>query len=125
MLCNNSGKKHAFKKTSWGTKKHAVNKKQKGIKKVWVAWFLKILPISLVNFDAFQKTPAEYKQLFRFTVFQGEMEKRLSLKQNYLNLLTKDFTSWIKSHRKLFLYHQVLMSQPKLFNINQKNDFSH
>ena len=58
-----------------------------------MAWFLKILPISLVNFDAFQKTPAEYKQLFRFTVFQGEMEKRLSLKQNYLNLLTKDFTS--------------------------------
>ena len=91
MLCNNSGKKHAFKKTSWGTKKHAVNKKQKGIKKVWVAWFLKILPISLVNFDAFQKTPAEYKQVFRFTVFQGEMEKKAVIKTKFSQFIDKRF----------------------------------
>ena len=45
----------------------------------------------LVNFDTFKKPLAEYKEVCRFTVFQEELIKKLSLKQNYLNLTTKDF----------------------------------
>ena len=45
----------------------------------------------LDNFDTFKKPLAEYKEECRFTVFQEELIKKLSLKQNYLNLTTKDF----------------------------------
>ena len=31
---------------------------------------------SLVNFDTFQKPLAEYKEVSRFTLFQGEMKKK-------------------------------------------------
>ena len=31
---------------------------------------------SLINFDSFQKPPVEYKEVSRFTVFQGEMVKK-------------------------------------------------
>ena len=29
----------------------------------------------------------------------------------------------LKNNPKLYLYHQIIMSSPKIFNINQKNDF--
>ena len=29
----------------------------------------------------------------------------------------------LKNHARLWLYHQILMSVPKIFNINQKSDF--
>ena len=30
----------------------------------------------------------------------------------------------LKNHSRLYLYHQILMSVPKIFNISQKNDFT-
>ena len=40
----------------------------------------------LVNFDKFQKPPAEYKEVSRFTVFQGEMmEKTVHKRPNSHN----------------------------------------
>ena len=30
----------------------------------------------------------------------------------------------LKNTPRLYLYHQILMSSPKIFNINQKNDFT-
>ena len=30
----------------------------------------------------------------------------------------------LKEHPRLYLYHQILMSTPKIFNISQKNDFT-
>ena len=29
----------------------------------------------------------------------------------------------LKNHEGLYLYHQILISVPKIFNINQKSDF--
>ena len=29
----------------------------------------------------------------------------------------------LKNNPKLYLYHQIIMSSPKIFNKNQKNDF--
>ena len=29
----------------------------------------------------------------------------------------------LKNNPRLYLYHQIIMSSPKIFNINQKNDF--
>ena len=29
----------------------------------------------------------------------------------------------LKNTPRLYLYHQILMPSPKIFNINQKNDF--
>ena len=40
---------------------------------------------SLVNFDTFEKPPAEYKEVSRISMFQGEMVKKQLLKQNSLN----------------------------------------
>ena len=31
----------------------------------------------------------------------------------------------LKNNPRLSFYHQILMSQPKIFNINQKNYFKH
>ena len=30
----------------------------------------------------------------------------------------------LKNHRRLYLYHQILMSVPKFFNMSQKGDFN-
>ena len=29
----------------------------------------------------------------------------------------------LKNHTRLYLYHQISMSVPKMFNVSQKNDF--
>ena len=31
----------------------------------------------------------------------------------------------LKNTPRLYLYHEILMAQPKIFHINQKNDFKH
>ena len=45
----------------------------------------------LVNFDIFQKPPAEYKEVSRFTVFQGEMVKETVQKTKFSQLNDKRF----------------------------------
>ena len=60
--------------------------------------------------------------------------KQISHKIYFLNLTIKDVTWYrqyllhlekkaLKTHHRLYLYHQILMSVPKNFNISQKNDF--
>ena len=122
----------------------------------------------LVNFDIFQKPPAEYKEVSRFTVFQGEMVKETVQKTKFSQLNDKrfyfpdgivslpyghqnlkeidDFKKekgqkiekyfWeekekllsmekkaLKNTPRLYLYHQILMSRPKIFDIKQKDNF--
>ena len=31
----------------------------------------------------------------------------------------------LKNTPRLYFYHEILMAQPKIFDINQKNDFEH
>ena len=40
-------------------------------------------------------------------------------------LLLKMEKNALKNHPRPYLYHQILMSRPKIFNINHKNDFKH
>ena len=62
-------------------KKSAINKKLKGIKKgssgMGSENFSNRIK-SLVNFDTFEKPPAEYKEVLRISMFQGEMVKKNS-----------------------------------------------
>ena len=46
---------------------------------------------SLVNFDTFQKPPAEYKEVSRFTICQGEMVKKTVTKTKFSQLNDKRF----------------------------------
>ena len=46
---------------------------------------------SLVNFDTFQKHPAEYKEVSHFTVFQGEVVKETVQKTKFSQLNGKRF----------------------------------
>ena len=46
---------------------------------------------SLVNFDTFQKPPAEYKEVSCFTVFQGEMVKKAVQKTKFSQMNDKRF----------------------------------
>ena len=46
---------------------------------------------SLVNFDTFEKPPAEYKEISRFTVKQGEMVKTNVTKTKFSKLNEKRF----------------------------------
>ena len=39
---------------------------------------------SLVNFETFQKPPAEYKQMTRLTVDKGEMVKKTVMKTKFM-----------------------------------------
>ena len=40
---------------------------------------------SLVNFDIFEKPPAEYKEVARFTIKKGDMFKTVVTKTNFNN----------------------------------------
>ena len=154
-------------------KNQRTNKKHKGIKKgshgmEFENFAVKIK--SLVNFDTFQRPPAEYKEISRFTVFQGEMMKKTAQKTKFSQLNDKRFyfpngiaslpyghqnlkeiddfkkEKWqkiekyfwkekeqllntekraLKNTLKLYFYHQILMSQPKIFDLRQENDFEH
>ena len=46
---------------------------------------------SLVNFDTFQKPPAEYKEVSHSTVFQGEMVRKTVQKTKFSQLNDKRF----------------------------------
>ena len=123
---------------------------------------------SLLNLDTFQKPPATYKEVSRFTDFQGEMVKKTVQKTEFSQLNDKGFYFhdgimslpyghqnlkeiddfkkekgqkiekyfWeekekllsmekkaLKNTLRLYLYHQILMSQPKIFDIKQKGNF--
>ena len=121
-----------------------------------------------MNFDTFEKSPANKKEVSRLSVIQGEMVKKTVIKNKFSQLNDKrfyfpdgivslpfghknlkeidDFKKqkgqkiekyfWeekealfnmeikvLKNPPRLYLYHQILTSPPKIFNINQKNDF--
>ena len=46
---------------------------------------------SLVNFDTFIKPPPKYKEVWRFTVFQGEMVKKTVVQTKFSQLNDKRF----------------------------------
>ena len=75
-------------------KDYNSNKKHKGIKKgshgmEFEKYVNRIK--SLVNFDTFEKPPAEFKEVFRFTVRQGEMVKTTVQKTKFSQLNDKRF----------------------------------
>ena len=39
--------------------------------------------------------------------------------------IIKNGKNTLKNHPRPYLYHQILMSRPKIININPKNDFKH
>ena len=62
------------------------------------------------------------KEMDEFKQEKGQkIEKYFwEVKENLFNLENKA----LKEHPRLYLYHQILMSTPKIFNISQKNDFT-
>ena len=124
---------------------------------------------SLVNFNTFEKPPADTKQMSRLSVAGGEIVKTSVVNNKFSQLNDKRFYFpdgvvslqfyhpvlskidefkqskgqkietyfWeekehlfhfkkeaLKNHPRLYLYHQSLMSAQKIFNINQKDDFT-
>ena len=71
-----------------------INKKHKGIKKgstgLGFENFSQRIK-SLVNFHTFEKTPANLKEVSRFTVAAGEMEKETIVKSKFLQINDKRF----------------------------------
>ena len=69
-------------------KNFVLHKKHKGIKKgssgMGFDNFSQRIKL-LVNFDTFEKTPCEYKQVSRLTVVQGKWSRKQLLKLNFLN----------------------------------------
>ena len=47
--------------------------------------------VSLMNFDTFEKPPADYKEVSRLTAFQGKMEKKTVTKTKFLQFNDKRF----------------------------------
>ena len=45
----------------------------------------------MVNFEMFEKPPAEYKEVSRLSVFQGEMIKKTVVKTKFSQLNSKRF----------------------------------
>ena len=73
---------------------YSTNKKHKGIKKgsrgmEFSNYSNRIK--SLFNFDTFEKTPAEYKEVARFTVKKGDMVKTVVTKTKFSQLNDKRF----------------------------------
>ena len=145
----------------------ALNKKHKGIKKRLSGMGFENFSgrvKSLVNFEMFEKPPAEYKEVLRLSVVQGKMIKKTvvktknnkrfyfpdgsislpfghrNLKQIYnfkkekvqkiekyfweeKEVLFKMGKEALKNNPRFYLYHQIILSSLKIFNINQKNDF--
>ena len=120
-----------------------------------------------MNFDTFEKTTADFKEVSRLTVVAGEMEKtvikskfsQINDKRFYFpdSILSLPFYNpnlknlnefkekmgqriekyfWnekeklleiekkaLKNNPRLYLYHQILTTTPKFFNISQKDNF--
>ena len=96
------------KKTVVKTKLSQFNKKRFSLPDGVVA-----LPISCINvkeIDGFKKEKGQKieKYFWKWKEVLLDMEKQA-----------------LKNNPRLYYYHQILMSQPKIFNINQKNDFKH
>ena len=75
-------------------KNQKINKKYKGIKKGSYGIEFKNFANrikSLLNFGTFQKPVVEYKEVSRFTVFQGEMMKKTVQKTKFSQLNDKQF----------------------------------
>ena len=70
---------------------------------------------SLVNFDTFEKPPAEYKKIFRFTVKQGEMVKTNVIKTKFSQLNDKRFY-FPDGEPKKILWWRPVQSDNHLFN---------
>ena len=71
-----------------------VNKKHKGIKKGSLGMNFENYAsriTSLTNFDTFGKPPADYKEVSRLTVFQGEMQKKTRIKTKFFHFNDKRF----------------------------------
>ena len=72
----------------------ALNKKHKGMKKVSSGMgfesFVGRIKL-LVNFETFAKTLAEYKEVSRFSIVQGEMTKKTVVKNEFSQLNNKRF----------------------------------
>ena len=148
-----------------------INKKHKGIKKgsseLGFENFSQIIK-SLNNFDTFEKPPADFKEVSRFTVRAAEMRKETVVKSKLSQVNDKRFyfldgilslpfhhpnlkelnefkekkgqkiekyfwnekeklleieKETLKNNPRLYLYHQILTTSPKIFNINQKDNF--
>ena len=71
-----------------------LNKKHKGIKKgstgLGFENFAERIK-SLINFDTFEKPPADKKEVSRFSVIQGEMIKKTVVKNKFSHLNDKRF----------------------------------
>ena len=71
-----------------------INKKHKGIKKGSTGLGFENISKrikSLVNFDTFEKTPAHFKEVSRFTVVAGKMEKKTAIKSKFSEINDKRF----------------------------------
>ena len=71
------------------------------------------LPFSQINLKEIDDFKKEKSQKIEKYFWEG--------KEVLLNMEKKA----LKNNPRLYFYHQILMSQPKIFNINQKNDFEH
>ena len=61
-------------------------------------------------------------------IVEFKLKKKVQKIEKYLweekeHLLRLENTA-LKNHARLYLYHQILMSVPKIFNINKKSDFN-
>ena len=71
-----------------------INKKHKGINKGSTGLGFENISQrikSLVNFDTFEKPPAHFKEVSRFTVVTGEMEKKTVIKSKFSEINDKRF----------------------------------
>ena len=71
-----------------------LNKKHKGIKKGSTGLGFENIAErikSLVNFDTLEKPPADKKEVSRFSVVQGEMVKKIVIKNKFPQLNDKRF----------------------------------
>ena len=75
-------------------KNFKLNKKHKGIKKgstgLGFENFAERIK-SLINFDAFEKPPADKKEVSRFSTIQGKMTKKTVIKNKFSQLNNKRF----------------------------------
>ena len=92
-----------------------INKKHKGIKKGLPGMnfenFTKRIN-SLTNFDTFKKPRADYKEVSRLTVLDGEMQKKTVTKAKFLQFNDKQF--YADGITSLPLCHQDLKELSEL-----------
>ena len=75
--------------------------------------------------DGIVSLPFYHPNLSKIDQFKQKKGQRIEKyfweeKEHLFNLEKKA----LKNHPRLYLYHQILMSVPKFFNISQKNNFT-